>query len=131
VAQLSFTFWAAILATAMFVALAIFQAALAAGTPWGRLAWGGGKEVLSPLQRGASFFAVILFGIFALIVLQRAGLAALLPAPIVDTGIWVIVGYLALGIPMNAISRSLPERLVMTPVAAILFAAVLIVALGL
>jgi hypothetical protein len=32
---------------------------------------------------------------------------------------------------MNAISRSLPERLVMTPMAALLFAAVLIVALGL
>ncbi|MEQ1769975.1 MAG: hypothetical protein ABL879_09060 [Devosia sp.] len=130
-AELSLGFYAALLAAVMFVLLALFQAALAGGSPWGRLAWGGKEPVLPPLLRGASFFAVVLLGFFAVVMAQRTGLVTLLPPSVVDVAIWVIVAYLALGVPMNAISRSLPERLVMTPVAIVLFAAVLIVALGL
>jgi hypothetical protein len=42
----------------------------------------------------------------------------------------VILGYTALGIPLNAISRSPPERFTMTPVVAALFVLVLTVAMG-
>lgn len=42
----------------------------------------------------------------------------------------MLVGYFALGILMNAISRSLPERLVMTPVVFVLAVCCLIIALG-
>lgn len=115
----------------MLAALALFQAALVGGAPYGRFAWGGKHHVLPPLLRGGSFLAIVLYGIFAAIIVQRAGFVSVLPAAIVDTGIWVVAGYLALGVPMNAISRSLPERLVMTPVALVLLAAVLIVAFGL
>ena len=45
-------------------------------------------------------------------------------------GAWVGVAYLALGIPMNAISRSKPERFTMTPVVIMLFGLALIVALS-
>ena len=43
---------------------------------------------------------------------------------------WVLVGYFVLGIGMNAISRSRPERAVMTPVCVILAVASLVIALG-
>jgi hypothetical protein len=41
---------------------------------------------------------------------------------------WIIVAYCAIGVPMNAISRSRGERLVMTPLVALLLALSLIVA---
>lgn len=41
----------------------------------------------------------------------------------------VLVGYFALGIVVNGISRSLPERLVMTPVVTVLAVCCLVVAL--
>jgi hypothetical protein len=39
-----------------------------------------------------------------------------LPDGFVEAAIWVLTAYFALGIGMNAISRSRPERMVMTPV---------------
>jgi hypothetical protein len=43
---------------------------------------------------------------------------------------WVLAGYFALGVLMNAISRSKPERAVMTPVALVLAAAYLVLAVS-
>ena len=43
---------------------------------------------------------------------------------------WIFVGYLALGVGMNGISRSLPERLTMTPLILVLAVLALIVALS-
>lgn len=112
--------------------LGVFQLALAAGAPLGRFAWGGGQERLSAPLRIGSLVSILIYAVFAVVVAQRAGLVALLPAPdIASIGAWVIAGYMALGILMNAISRSKLERLVMTPVALVLFATSLVVALGL
>jgi hypothetical protein len=112
--------------------LGVFQLALAAGAPLGRFAWGGGHERLPLGYRIGSVISIALYAAFAIIVLERAGLGALLPSPdIAGIGIWVVTGYMGLGILMNAISRSLPERLVMTPVVIVLFATSLAVALQL
>ncbi|WP_396643537.1 hypothetical protein [Microbacterium sp.] len=43
---------------------------------------------------------------------------------------WVIFGYLVLGIILNAISRSKPERYTMVPVVIVLAALSLLIALG-
>ncbi len=66
----------------------------------------------------------------AVVVLQAAGRLSALPDGVVAVGIWVLVGYFGLGVLMNAISRSRPERQVMTPVALVLAAGCLVVALG-
>jgi hypothetical protein len=124
------TLIAAWLATGMLAALAVFQAALVAGAPLGHFAWGGQHRVLPRGFRIGSVVSITLYAIFAMIILQRAGVIAALPAAVANIGIWVIAGYLALGIPLNAISRSRPERLTMTPVVAVLFGLVLIVAMG-
>jgi hypothetical protein len=111
--------------------LGVFQLALAAGAPWGRLAWGGGHERLPTGYRIGSLVSILVYAVFAAIVLERAGLLAVLPSPeIARAGAWIIAGYMALGIVMNAISRSLPERLVMTPVAVVLSGSATLVALG-
>jgi hypothetical protein len=62
--------------------------------------------------------------------LQAAGVGSVLPRAFVDVALWVLVGYFALGILMNAASRSRPERLVMTPVALLLAAGCLALALA-
>jgi hypothetical protein len=122
---------AAIVASALLIALALFQAGLAGGSPWGRFAWGGQHHVLPPLLRGASFLALLVNAMFALVLLQKGGLLTLFPASVADTGAWVAVAFLAVSVPLNAISRSLPERLVMTPLAVVLVACALVIALGL
>ena len=121
---------AAIVACLVLAALAVFQALLIAGAPLGHFAWGGQHRVLPRNLRIGSVVSILLYALFAAILAQRAGLLALLPAPVADIGIWVVLGYLALGIPLNAISRSAPERFTMTPVVALLFLLVLTVAMG-
>ena len=124
------TLIAAWLACAILAALAVFQAALITGAPLGHFAWGGQHRVLPRNLRIGSIVSIVLYAFFAAIILQRAGVIAVLPAPVADVGIWVVAAYLALGIPLNAISRSLPERYTMTPVVIALFALVLTVAMG-
>ena len=53
--------------------IAIFELLLALGVPWGRAAWGGSQEVLSPDLRMASAVAVVVWVGAALLVLGRAG----------------------------------------------------------
>jgi hypothetical protein len=124
------TLIAAWLACVILAALAVFQAALIAGAPLGHFAWGGQHRVLPRNLRIGSIVSIVLYAFFAAIILQRAGVIAVLPAPVADVGIWVVAAYLALGIPLNAISRSLPERYTMTPVVIALFALVVTVAMG-
>lgn len=122
---------AAIVGCVLLVLLAVFQTCLAAGAPWGRLAWGGRSAILSTGLRMASFAAVFVYVFLAAILLDRAGLTRLLPWPmVVERGIWVVVGLFGLGLVLNLISSSRAERRLMSPVAALLTAAGIVVALG-
>jgi hypothetical protein len=110
-------------------ALALFQASLIAGAPWGRFAWGGQHVVLPTNLRVGSAVSIVLYALFAVFMLQASGALEVLPRGLVDVGIWVLAGYFVLGVVMNAISRSRPERLVMTPIALALAAVCLVLAL--
>lgn len=111
---------AAIAATIVLAALAVFQLALALGAPLGRLAWGGGHERLPTRLRIGSAVSIVLYAVFAAILLDRAGVVDVIPDGASRIAAWVITGYFVLGIPLNAISRSRSERFVMTPVVTIL-----------
>lgn len=118
------------LACVVLAALAAFQAALALGAPWGRFAWGGQHERELPRSlRIGSAASIALYGAFAVLLLDRAGLVEALPDTVSRVGTWVLVGYLALGVVMNGISRSRSERLVMTPTVVVLLACAVVVAL--
>jgi hypothetical protein len=121
---------AAVLVLVLLAALAVFQGLLVAGAPLGRFAWGGQHAVLPAGFRIGSVVSIVLYGAIAVLILQVAGAISLLPDGFADVAIWVLTGYFVLGIAMNAISRSWPERLVMTPVVAILAVACLVLALG-
>jgi hypothetical protein len=122
---------AAITACVLLAALAVFQAALIAGAPLGRFAWGGQHNLLPAKLRSGSATSIILYVFFAYVALAKAGMMA----PLVNQGFtdvfsWVLTAYFAVGIVMNGISRSKPERVVMTPAVAVLTALYLVLSLN-
>ena len=120
---------AASVGVALLGCLAVFQLMLVAGAPLGRFAWGGQQVVLPTGLRIGSAVSVAVYGAIAVLVLEAAGALDLLPEGFVDVALWVLTGYFALGVAMNAASRSRPERVVMTPVALALALCCLVLAL--
>ncbi|MDI2098304.1 hypothetical protein [Ruicaihuangia caeni] len=111
--------------------LTLFQAALALGAPWGRAAWGGQHAGVLPTgYRIGSAVSILVYGFIAVIALARADVVDVLPDGFAQVAMWVVFGFLALGVVMNAISRSRIERAVMTPVALVLAVLALLIALG-
>jgi hypothetical protein len=110
------------------VALALFQIALAAGAPWGRFAWGGAQARLPVALRIGSVVSLLIYSACAAIVSDRAKLIDVVGDDVSGIGAWVVAGFFSLGVVMNAISRSKPERFTMTPVALVLAASAYVVA---
>ena len=108
----------------------MFQIALIAGAPIGRFAWGGQHDVLPPKLRVGSVVSIVLYALFAIVLLDRASVIDVLPDIVSAVGAWVLVAYFALGIVLNGISRSKPERNLMAPVSLVLAVLSLLVALG-
>jgi hypothetical protein len=69
----AFSQWSARGAAAFCVAFAVFQAALAAGAPFGQIAWGGSSAVLPASLRWTSLGAAVYLLIAAAIMEVRAG----------------------------------------------------------
>ncbi|MBX3049568.1 MAG: hypothetical protein KIT46_10225 [Anaerolineales bacterium] len=109
----------AYLAVLILAGLAVFQLLLVVGRPLGRFAWGGQHEVLPANLRAGSLISIGLYALFALVILAQVGLVS----PGFDLpgwAIWALAAYFTLGVLMNAISRSKPERNLMTPIALLL-----------
>ncbi len=84
-----------------------------------------------PLRlRIGSVVAIVIYALIVVIAFDRLGAIDVFPEPFSVIAMWVIFGYFTLGIFMNAISRSKPERNVMTPVCAVLAVLSLFIALG-
>jgi hypothetical protein len=120
----------AIILTVLLGLLAVFQLALAAGAPWGRFAWGGQERVLPRRLRIGSLVSIAIYAVIAIIALDRAGVVDLLPDLIARIAMWVVFAYFCLGIVLNAISRSRPERFTMVPVTLALAVLSFLVAVG-
>ncbi|GGI44060.1 hypothetical protein BCL57_000272 [Agromyces flavus] len=121
---------AAIALTVILAALAVFQLALALGAPIGRFAWGGQHRVLPTRLRIGSLVSIVIYAVIAVLALDKVGLIDVVPDVVSDVGMWVVLAYFVLGIPLNAISRSKPERYTMTPVVTLLAVLSLLVALS-
>lgn len=120
----------AIFAAFILFCLTVFQVLLIVGLPLGRMAWGGAHEVLPRNLRIASASSVVLYVFFALVVLSQAGVLQVINGGWVNVLLWVLVAYFFVGVVMNAISRSKPERMIMTPAALLLALSFLYVALN-
>ena len=121
---------AAWIVVAVLVVLAVFQIALALGAPWGAFAWGGQTKVLPTSLRIGSACAVLLYAAIAVVVLDRAGEIDVLSDGVAAASAWVVFGFAALSVLVNAVSRSKPERYTMTPLCVVFAVASFVVATG-
>ena len=120
---------AAIIATVVLGLLACFQALLASGLPLGRAAWGGEHRVLPLNLRLGSLAAIGILAVAGWIVLARAGMVAPGAGPkAIRVMTWVFGGYFTLNVVMNVLSKSPPERYIMTPVSVIIVVCFVLVA---
>ncbi len=111
----------ALLATFVLSILLIFQIMLIFGAPMGHYAWGGKHRVLTKELRLASVSTLLIYLGFIVIALSQAEIIHLIkPGTFLDVAVWAVAIYCYLGILVNGISRSRPERFVMTPTAATL-----------
>jgi hypothetical protein len=111
-------------------ALAIFQLALALGAPLGRFAWGGQHRVLPARLRVGSIVAIAVYALIVVIALDRSGAIDVFPDLFATIAMWVVFAYFALGIVLNAASRSKSERVVMVPVTIVLAVLSFCIAMG-
>ncbi len=116
--------------TVVLAALAVFQLALVLGAPLGRFAWGGQHRVLPARLRIGSAVSILIYAVIALIAWDRVGAIDLFPDAFSQIAMWVIFAYFALGIVMNAISRSKQERYTMVPVTIVLAVLSFFIAMG-
>ena len=118
---------AAVAACVLLGALAVFQALLVFGAPLGRFAWGGQHEVIPTRLRVGSLASIVIYAAMGWVILARAGQDSG-GARLVGVATWVIAGFFLLGAAGNLASRSRSERFVMTPVAVLLCALTVVVA---
>ncbi|WP_353809897.1 hypothetical protein [Agromyces sp. SYSU T00194] len=120
----------ALVLTAVLFVLAVFQFALVIGAPLGHFAWGGRHRVLPARLRVGSAVSIVVYAFIVAIAWDRVGLIDVFGAQFSEVAMWVVFGYLALGILMNAVSRSVAERALMVPVSIVLAGCSLLIALG-
>lgn len=122
---------ALVIALSLLVALAIMQILLILGVPVGEYAWGGSHRILPRRLRVASVAAILIYAVFAVLLLSRGGILPGGQTAFVVVATWVLFAYSGLSVGANALSRSRRERMVQTPVSILLSAGILIIALGL
>ena len=123
---------AGIVAVVLLLVIAIFQAALALGAPWGEAAWGGQNPGVLPrnLRIASGIAAVVIYPLIILLVMAGAGLIDDGWVPVdITIVMWVLAALLTVGAIMNAISRSPRERL-WAPVALIVAICCALIAIG-
>jgi len=122
---------AAILAVVLLGVITLFQLALAGGAPWGRAAYGGVWPGVLPkgMRINSLVFGLVIYPVIILYVLDAGGLLESSWLPVSSVVMWVLVVFFAIGMVMNAISRSKIERL-WAPVSLLLTISTIILALG-
>jgi hypothetical protein len=122
---------AAIVFAIVTAGVVLFQFALALGAPWGSFAMGGVFPGQFPLvMRFASVLQAALLVITALVVLSRSGLLLERWYGASKWAVWFVVVFGAFSVVLNSITPSAGERAIWLPVALLLFACSLTVAVA-
>lgn len=79
--------------------------------------------------RSGSAVSIIIYSLIV-VAWDRVGTITLVSSSFSAVAMWVLVGFFALGIVLNAISRSKPERFSMVPVSIILAVLSFLIAMG-
>jgi hypothetical protein len=121
---------AALLYTVITAGVVLFQMALAVGAPWGAYAMGGAfPGRFPPAMRVAAVGQAFLLALLAGVVLARAGLALPGWASVATWLIWFVVAFAVVATILNLITPSAGERRLWAPVALVMLASSLTVAL--
>lgn len=113
------------------VGAASFQFALALGAPWGAYALAGSHPGQVPQAfRVAAVIQGVLILLMAAVVLARAGVALPRWSRASRWLVWLIVAFGAVSLVLNLITPVAVERAIWAPVAFVMLASSLIVALG-
>jgi hypothetical protein len=123
----------ATLAATLVGGVAAFQAALAAGAPWGAYSWGGARLGRLPLRlRIISALAVPVLVFLALVLLAQGGVLGWSPLPVdwLVPATWVVAVLLALNTVANLAAPSRVERFVFGGTTALLVVLCVILALA-
>ena len=122
---------AALLFVLVSLFVAIFQAALTLGAPWGEFTLGGRWRGRLPLRvRPLPLLSIALLVAFAAVILSRANIAL---APLQNHSrslSWVVVGYCVLATIANAATPSKRQRNLWLPVVVLMLLLSLVVALS-
>jgi hypothetical protein len=118
----------ALVACGLLCCLAVFQLLLVAGAPLGRFAWGGESDILPSRLRSRSVAAVVVYVIFAMVILQAVGIVTVMDGLVGQVAIYLVAACFFAGFIVSAMSRSPSERALMTPTSLVLAALCLIVA---
>ena len=123
---------AVIISVISLVAVGLFQIGLALGAPMGEYAFGGQNPGRLPLPyRIASGLSVLVYLGIAGHYLAQIGVFEPLLAPNLNViANWALVGFNALGLIMNSISRSSKERKMWVPVLLLMTVCSVVIALG-
>jgi hypothetical protein len=108
-----------------------FQLALAIGAPWGSYAMGGAFPGRFPRpMRIAAVVQAALLAVTIAVVVSRAGLMLATWSDAARWAIWGVVVIAAIGVVLNAASRSAGERRIWVPVTVVMLASALAVAVS-
>ncbi len=122
---------AAITYTVLAIIVILFQFALAAGAPWGKLTMGGlHSGVLPKKLRIAAGAQALLIAVTVLVVLVEANLLMPELQPISRIGIWFVVILYTISSILNLITSSTWERRTGGPVSVCMLICSLIIALS-
>ena len=114
------------------ICVALFQLALTIGAPMGEYTMGGQNIGKLPLKFrvGASISMLVNLAIAGHYLAQTGVVKALLPAQLNLAANWSLVAFTAVGLTMNAISRSKKERNLWVPVLIVSLICSILVAAG-
>jgi hypothetical protein len=117
---------------AVQICVSLFQLALVLGAPMGEYTLGGSNTGRLPtkLRIVSSLSMVLNLAIGGHYLAQTGTVQPLLPADLNQITNWFLVGFTALGLLMNSISRSKKERRLWVPILILSLTCSVLVALG-
>jgi hypothetical protein len=124
-----FSAWLNILVLLLVTA---FQIALISGAPWGEYAFGGQNKGVLPrnLRIGSAITSFLYLGISGHYLAQVGVFPKLLSPDLNQVVNWAIVGINTLALIMNTITPSKKERMIWAPIALVVLASSVAVALS-
>lgn len=120
---------AAIIFCILILIIVLFQMGLAIGMPWGEYAMGGYFPARFPWHlRLLALLQGLLLLIFALIVLDKAGVFRLEIYSIPSFTIWLVAAFSFIATILNSMTQSKKEKRIWFPISVLLFITSLVVA---